>query len=381
MPSLPSFYVSDQERKRQRSEELRAGLSDASKQATGSLDMLVKLQRLMAEDAMAKESKKHGRDIEERNQKRADAKAALDDEGSRLDNEKKRRDLDASSPAAAAETRGGKMRDAFDMVRASLGEDADDPQSQPDEANKGLSMEAVDAFDRLRGIIDKPLTQSIDPDYDTDYKRERARLEKARADAAEKKLKGGGGPPSVKSQIEAEKLKALKKKNEAPAAGDAPSEKALASMQDAEKKLANLDAIIAEKSKFNTGPLADRAADIAGVVLPEAVYDPSDRNAWKARVQEGLNEIIKEQAGSAASASEVTRQLIAQLNTTMDDSTFEKIAAKARASFAKDLENAKARLTPSSRSAAVAPAGNVEARRDQAPAAAVPSFAEFMGGG
>lgn len=130
---------------------------------------------------------------------------------------------------------------------------------------------------------------------------------------------------------------------------NAPKEKALADVQAAEKKLAKLDEVIAESPKFNTGPLVDPALRAAGTILPESVYDPSDRNAWVAKVRQTYNATLKEMAGTAVSASEETRQLLAELNTTMDDATFDKIARDMRRSIATDIANAKQRLTANTR--------------------------------
>lgn len=152
-----------------------------------------------------------------------------------------------------------------------------------------------------------------------------------------------------------------------------PDLKALAELQGAEKKLAALDAVIRDKANFNTGPIADAAASIAGTVLPQSIYDPSDRNAWKAKVQRAYNDVLKTQAGSAVSPSEETRQKIAQLNTSMDDSTFDKVAQDIRDSYAQDVADARERLTPSSRrEAAGAPAAAADAARQQAANAAAP---------
>jgi hypothetical protein len=136
--------------------------------------------------------------------------------------------------------------------------------------------------------------------------------------------------------------------------------KALTELQEAEKAIWQMNEIEKDSEKYNTGPFADRIADVASTVLPEAIYNPSDRNAWKARVARQYNAILKEQSGAAITASEETRQLVAQLNTRMDDSTFDKVLRDIRESYQRDLENAKARLTPTARQGAAAGASPMQ---------------------
>ncbi len=134
--------------------------------------------------------------------------------------------------------------------------------------------------------------------------------------------------------------------------------KDLEDFQQAEKKLARMERVITGAEKYNTGWMADRAAEVAADVLPDAAakkFGLSDRALWKTDVVEGFNEIVKEQAGSAVSASEMTRQLAAQLHTKLDDTAFDLLANKIAKSYADDIARAKARLTPASRAAAVAP--------------------------
>jgi hypothetical protein len=372
--TLPSFYLSDLERKRQRSADLRGELDAADKQGIGGLDMLAKLKRQFDDDEIAKESKSHGRDIESRNQDRADAKAKLEDEGASLDNEKKRRALDAEGEPA----RQGKIHDALEMVRAQLGDEADDPipNANPDDTgaeNKGRSMKSGNILDKLREQIDEPLSPTApSSNPDDDYKREHARLEKARADAQEKKNKGGSGPkgpPSAKER----KLEAEAKIAESKAADlgkpKAPHGEAVDKVASVKEAQARVDELIANVTENGTG-IEQQLRDIGGR-LP-IVGDEIDPGAKARTLFDDLEAFksaeLKRMSGSGVTEGE--RTAFARFNANIGSTTSTALAALHR--YKADLERiAQARRDATAElTGAPAPSGSGVKRENAPPVAA-----------
>jgi hypothetical protein len=134
---------------------------------------------------------------------------------------------------------------------------------------------------------------------------------------------------------------------------ETPTPKAIEQVQHSERMLDRMKDVLERKRAFDTGPIVDPTLDAAGKVLPELIYDPSDRNAWRAEVLKDFNAGLKDESGAAVTASEYTRQLGARLNPQMDDGTFEKVAKQVIDSYKKDVEDAKARAKGSSRRAVV----------------------------
>ena len=80
MPSFPSYYLNNLERKRQRSRELREGLNEGMAGVLGGVDRLAQMQAALEEKGLRAEALKHGRDIEAANQARADQRFAWEGE-------------------------------------------------------------------------------------------------------------------------------------------------------------------------------------------------------------------------------------------------------------------------------------------------------------
>lgn len=80
MPSFPSYYLNNLERKRQRSRELREGLNEGMAGVLGGVDRLAQMQAALEEKGLRAEALKHGRDIEAKNQERADQRFAWEGE-------------------------------------------------------------------------------------------------------------------------------------------------------------------------------------------------------------------------------------------------------------------------------------------------------------
>lgn len=229
-----------------------------------------------------------------------------------------------------------------------------------------FDSEHVDDYARQAGVPAELVEAEWRRQADVDAEKERAVANDTRAldireQAAKPKPKGPAAPkpPSAYDQARIDAIN--EKRGTATVA-------AVQDVQDAERKLARIDRIIEGKKNFNTGPAADVAASAATAVLPNFISDAaglSDRATWKADVMKDLNVIIKEQAGAAVSASEMTRALAAELHTGLDDAVFDALAKRVRDSYAQDVANAKARMTPSARSA-FADGGAAEVDEDTA---------------
>ena len=353
-------------RKRGASKDLQQGLGAGMDTIVGGLEGL---RRNLEES----ERQMYGRGIERRNQDRGDARLAREGETHLLETKLLQAKIDAliggkpatqeKSAAVQApgssdeglitmddETRAAKMDDAFNRVRAD--EDAD---AAADEGRLAQMHRYLDENARSLDALTSKEAQAAKKEADANLKQAQGYI-KIELEAP------GSVPDEVWQKLGIPRPQARRMPPKQPKPRDVtPDAKGLAELQDAEKQLARIDSIIAEKKKFNTGPLADVAAEAAGAVLPDAAQKAlglDERAAWKAKVQRDLNEIIKEQSGAAVSASEMTRQLLAQLHTKLDDSTFERVAQQVRESYAKDLVNARARLTPQSRREAVSGATN-----------------------
>lgn len=136
MPSFPSYYLNNLERKRQRSRELREGLDKGMAGVLGGVDRLAQMQAALEEKGLRAEALKHGRDIEAANQARADQRFAWEGE----DRERKNAQSDqkywlelqknATQGNAAL---GGGRGDA-----ESPSEDAAEPREEPGETSSAV---------------------------------------------------------------------------------------------------------------------------------------------------------------------------------------------------------------------------------------------------
>lgn len=242
MPSFPSYYLNNLERKRQRSRELREGLNEGMAGVLGGVDRLAQMQAALEEKGLRAEALKfgrdkdaealaHGRETEARNQARADARFKWEEE----DRARKMAREDAAARGEIAdpdreammagfgETLRGegvepttsdiltKFRAAVENPAEATGRYAEEPgEVEPaDVEGQTTSPEATDILSRLKASLEPGAEPMAPAPPSVADKQEAARLRKMEADAAiaERKAKGGApGVTSLKDQTAAERL-------------------------------------------------------------------------------------------------------------------------------------------------------------------------------
>lgn len=340
MPSFPSYYLNNLERKRQRSRDLSEGLDKGMAGVLGGVDRLAQMQAALDEKGLRAEALKHGRDIEAANQARADQRFAWEGEDrtrriTQGDEDRAREDAAARGEiadpdreamvAGFGETLRGegveptttgilsKFRAAVENPAEATGRYAEEPgEIEPaDVEGQTTSPEAGDILSRLKASLEPGATVSMDPSPPSAAdKMEAARLRKMDADAAiaERKAKGGGGAGGVASKKEIDRqlaeirLETAKKKAEG---GQLPSVSDARAVTEIDAALGELGKIGRDASKIDTGPIADAQSVARSLVgMPDA-----EVVKFKSRVGEQLAQYIKGISGATVAKEERARLL------------------------------------------------------------------------
>ena len=306
MPSFPSYYLNNLDRKRERSRQLREGLQSGMAGAFEGVDRLAQLQMALqgkataGAEAKAKAEKEaealaHGREIEAANQARADQRFAWEGEDrkrkmAREDAERTGEIADPDREAMMAgfgETLRGegvepttsdilsKFRAAVENPAEATGRYAEEPgEVRPEDVEgQATSPEAGDILSRLKASLEPGATVSMEPSPPSvSDKQEAARLRKMEADAAiaERKAKGGGGSvPGVtsKKEIDRQLAELRLKAAEAKAAGGGVS------TTDVDKVRKEFNALPAVKQYHDVAIAVDKMKNAAKV--PSAAGDLS----------------------------------------------------------------------------------------------------------
>lgn len=308
MPSFPSYYLNNLERKRQRSADLREGLNEGMAGVLGGVDRLAQMQQALDEKGLRAEALKHGRDIEARNQERADQRFAWEgeDRTRRITQGDEDRARKMAKEDAAAGVEPGEIsepdrlaqKEAFGETLAAEGIEPTtsdilakftaalgDPNATGRYAEVGgeeepalptegqtTSPEATDILSRLKSSLE-PGAEPMEPAPPSVADRqEEARLRKMEADAAiaERKAKGGGGTaPGVtsKKEIDRQLAELRLKAAEAKAAGGGVS------VTDVDKVRKEFNALPVVKQYHDVSIAVDKMKNAAKV--PSAAGDLS----------------------------------------------------------------------------------------------------------
>ena len=305
MPSFPSYYLSDLERKRERSRQLREGLQSGMAGAFEGVDRLAQMQMALQGKATAgaeakvkaekeAEALAHGRSIEAANQARADQRFAWEgeDRARKMAREDAERSDEIADPDREAMMAGfdetlrgegvepttsdilSKFRAAVENPAEATGRYAKEPgEARPEDVEgQTTSPEAGDILSRLKASMEEGAAPMQPSPPSAADKMDAARLRKMEADAAiaERKAKGGGGGvPGVtpKKEIDRQLAELRLKAAEAKAAGGG------ASTTDVDKVRKEFNALPAVKQYHDVTIAVDKMLTI--VQDPDAAGDVS----------------------------------------------------------------------------------------------------------
>jgi hypothetical protein len=226
MPSFPSYYLSDLERKRERSRKLREGLQSGMAGAFEGVDRLAQLQMALQGKAAAGEEKKAKAATEAERWKaeqgtEADRWKAEHELSLRREDRLDRDRVGAATPEteAPAET----TSDILTRMQGVLGGQESGEIVPEDVEGQTTSPEASGILEKLRASMEPGAAPMEPAPPSVADKQEAARLRKMEADAAiaERKAKGGRGviDPSSKKEIDRQLAALRLKAAEAKAAG------------------------------------------------------------------------------------------------------------------------------------------------------------------
>lgn len=305
--TLPSYYLGDMERRRQRSKELREGLGDASDKALKSMDIFSKLEEKLYTRGKGEEEQAYKRERDVKEDERFDVMMALKDKlaTSNLEGKTATAEL-ANMKAKALETK-----------------------------TQGENLSKYVAAGRAQGTTPEFLAKD-DPEADAIYaehaKQEReagaatkkeavqqSQIDKNEA-AAEKLRRKSTGAPSEKTILANKKARLMIEKLERELSGPAKPKGAQIQAGEAEQVvelktlLGSVAAIKAAKPDVDTGFFSNIEDEARGMV---GKVDP-DRAAFKAMVGDQFAAYIKNISGATVSEPE-RAALLANVPTMKDD--------------------------------------------------------------
>lgn len=185
----PSFYLSAMERERARGDKMSNGLAGGVNTALGSMDILAELEQRL-----------HGREVEAKNQKRADERFGFDKEAN-----------ERAKAKGEDESVMRKLQRRIAEAQAARADRANKYEMQTDDEGQKAKIDAAFSGNaaRLESMLGEPMASADAPAVPMSVKDQKAaqdlRAATLRADALERKAKGGvapkaNAPPSDKQR-------------------------------------------------------------------------------------------------------------------------------------------------------------------------------------